>query len=75
MNNTAYIRMMCAAVSTAEWKKLDTKIMEACFASQVREGDILSLYRYDEEGMIVFRAADGSGKSVFWMSAGREDAK
>ncbi|MBO4360979.1 MAG: hypothetical protein J5822_08890, partial [Eubacteriaceae bacterium] len=67
MNNTAYIRMMCAAVSTEEWKKLDTKIMEAYFASQVREGDILSLYRYDEEGMIVFRAADSSGKSIFWM--------
>lgn len=75
MNNTAYIRMMCSVISTKEWRHLKADTVEAYFASQVFEGDVLSLWRLDEVQSIILRADSAEGKPVFWMKitgGGRE---
>ena len=41
--------------------------MEAYFVSQVFEGDVLSLWRFDEVQSIILRADSAEGKPVFWM--------
>ena len=73
MNNVAYVRMMCSALSTREWKELSPDIMEAYYVSQMHEDDGMELYIAEESGRAVFRADSQEGKTVFWMSASKED--
>ena len=75
MNNTAYVRMMCSALSTDWWKDLGADLMEAYYVSQMYEDDEMELFLMQEDDRVIFRADSVEGKTVFWMSVSRKADK
>ena len=55
MNNVAYVRALAGSFSCAEWESFRPSSMDVVFQTPCFEGDLIRIWRQDEEGAVRFR--------------------